>query len=99
MTAPLDVTIERWWIRDAHNPHDLAWRAIISGTGLGITSAADSTPWRALARCLAHLELKRHGLDAPAQAQEELTSIMARARAAAALAKSMAAPARRRRTA
>ena len=95
----IDVIIERWWIRDAHNPRDLAWRAVIGHPQLGITSAADSTPWRALARCLAHFTLRRHGLDRPSPTQEELSSLMARARAAQAMADAMAAPEPMRRRA
>jgi hypothetical protein len=94
----LDIVVERWWIRDSHNPEDLAWRAVIGHTRWGLTSAADATPWRAIARTVACLVLKTHGLYGPSQAQEELELVIARARVAAAMSESMRVqPARPRR--
>jgi hypothetical protein len=82
MSATLEVVIERSWIRDGHNPADALWRALILAPGVGIVSAAESSPWRAIARAGAHLVLRRRGLDRPTQAQEDLSSLMARAQAA-----------------
>lgn len=78
----MHIVLERWWIRDGFCPPDVAWRAVIVGTGLGITSAADETPWRAIARAGAYLALKRCGVFEPMQAQEPLEALVARAQLA-----------------
>ncbi len=80
--SPLHIVVERWWIRDGFCPPDYAWRAVISDpeSELGITSAADASPWRAIARAGAYLALKRCGAHEPSQAQEELGALVERAR-------------------
>ena len=104
MPTLLNVVVERWWIRDSWSHADLAWRAVICDPALGVTSAADASPWLALARAAAHHTLKRFGLDEPSQAREELGTLVDRARRAAAQAVDAlvlapaAQPARRRRS-
>jgi hypothetical protein len=78
----LHIVVERWWIRDSFCPAESAWRAVILDPALGITSAADATPWEAIVRAAAHLALKRCGQDEPSQAREDLASLVARARTA-----------------
>lgn len=88
----MEIVLERSWIRDGHNPVDALWRALILAPGIGIVSAAESSPWRAIARAGAHLALRRRGLDRPSQAQEDLASLVARARAAEAAYAALEAP-------
>jgi hypothetical protein len=90
-----DVVLERGWIADS----DLLWLAVITVPGHGRVSAADETPWRAITRAWAHVVLRQHGLDTPSLAREELSTLVARARAAQAVEESLAQPrlAQRRR--
>jgi hypothetical protein len=89
----IDIVLERGWIED----RDLAWRAHALVPGVGRVSAADETPWRAVARVGAHVTLRQLGIDVPSLAREELTSLIARARVARALSQSAPAPKQRRR--
>lgn len=73
------ITVERWWMRDMPNPPELAWRAVIGHPELGVVSAADATPWKAIARALAFYVLRQHGEDHPLQARQPLDHVLARA--------------------
>jgi hypothetical protein len=83
----IEIVVKHGWIAIPEN----AWRAVVLHPSVGITSASDSTAWRAVARTIAVFALKR-GLHQPSQAQEDLSSLMARARAAEAAYAALEAP-------